>query len=86
MYFLIYVMLSLFLYFCAGNVASPKEINVLDSSSEPVDLDIENCQICEISTELSDDARQSQCFNQVTLLAVSYNFYQHCAVHFINLI
>ncbi|KAI9089912.1 hypothetical protein K1719_028882 [Acacia pycnantha] len=47
-----------------GNVESPKEINVLDSSSEPVDLDIENVQIYEISTELSDDARHSQCLNQ----------------------
>ncbi|XP_054781088.1 uncharacterized protein LOC129288499 [Prosopis cineraria] len=47
-----------------GNVESRKEINVLESSSEPVDLDVENAQICEISTELSDDAGHSQCLNQ----------------------
>ncbi|XP_028785546.1 uncharacterized protein LOC114741448 [Neltuma alba] len=45
-----------------GKAESPKEINVLDSSSEP--MDSENVQICEISSELFDDAGQSQCLNQ----------------------
>jgi len=58
-----------FLDFCAGDVESAKEVSVLESSSEPVDLSAGKEDQNYGISETSDCARCSQSSKQVVFLS-----------------
>lgn len=61
-----------FLNLYAGDIESPKEINILESSSEPVCLSTGKEDQNNNISEIPNCARCSQCLKQVMSLTVLY--------------
>lgn len=73
--FLIYSSTHPFLNLYAGNAESVKEINVLESSSEPVGISALKEEQNYDESEVPDSARCSKCLKQVPSLSALYIFY-----------
>lgn len=73
----LYILFHLsFLNFCAGNVESTEDINVLESSSDPNVFIIGKDQNHDIS-EIPDGAGCSECLNEVISLTTLYFYVNH---------